>query len=375
MSASQTLSAGLIGLGLAVALISGNGSTAQAQDWKADWEATIAAAKKEGELVMFTRRYDEIVSAFNKSFPGIKVVTVTGRGSELGTRIIAEQRAGKYLADLYIGGPYTVDSMLLPAKSLDAIAETLILPEVMDGPHWLTGKVRYSDLERKYNIAFLANSGGGQIAYNTKLVKAEDFKSWRDLMDPKWNGKIVTLDPTQTFIGGTTQVMYFSPTLGPDFFKSFYSKRDLTYASNNRQMTDWLAAGKYAVCIGCLHVEKAIQQGLPLGIFDTAIWREGASYLAGSGTISLIKNAPHPNAAKLFINWFLSREGQILLQDMDDLGTHHNSSRVDIPKEIVSEENRLIEGATYQDQNSPAWADVRPMIALGKDIIAERAKK
>ena len=373
MSRSQIVSAGLIGLGLAVGLLSGN--TAQAQDWKAGWEATIAAAKKEGEIVMFTRRYDEIVEAFNKAYPGIKVITVTGRGSELGTRIISEQRAGKYLVDLYIGGPYTVDSMLLPAKSLDPISEMLVLPEVMDGPHWLTGKVRYSDPERKYNIAFLANSGGGQISYNAKLVKTGDFKSWHDLMDPKWNGKIVTLDPTQTFIGGTTQFMYFSPALGPDFFKAFYSKPDLTYASNNRQMTDWLAAGKYAVCIGCLHVESAIKQGLPLGIFDTAIWREGASYLAGSGTISLIKNAPHPNATKLFVNWFLSREGQIVLQNTDDRGTHHNSSRVDIPKDIVSEENRLIEGAVYQDQNSPDWADVRPMIALGKKIIAERAKK
>jgi len=364
MSAMLTKASALIGLGFAAVLLSGVGDTATAQDWKAEWDATIAAAKKEGELVMF-----------NQKFPGINVVTVSGRGSELGTRIIAEQRAGKYLVDLYIGGPYTVESMLSPAKALDPISETLLLPEVEDGPHWLTGKVRYSDPERKYNLAFLANSGGGQISYNSKLVKAEDIKSWRDLLDPKWNGKIISLDPTQTFIGGTTQFMYFNPELGPDYFRTFYSRKDLTFASNNRQMTDWLAAGKYAICIGCLHVEKAMQQGLPLGIFDTAIWKEGASYLAGSGTISLVKNAPHPNAAKLFINWFLSPEGQILLQDMDDRGTHHNSSRVDIPKDIVSEENRLIEGAVYLDQNNPDWSDIKPMMALGKQILAERAKK
>lgn len=375
MSVKLTQAFGLIGLTFAAAFFSSINSSVAADDWQAEWEKTIAAAKKEGELVMFTRRYDDIVAAFNKKFPGINVVTVSGRGSELGTRIISEQRAGKYLVDLYIGGPYTVETMLTPAKALDPISEILLLPEVKDGPHWLTGKVRYSDPERKYNLAFLANSGGGQISYNSKLVKAEDIKSWRDLLDSKWNGKIVSLDPTQTFIGGTTQFMYFNPELGPDYFKTFFGRKDLAYASNNRQMTDWLAAGKYAICIGCLHVEKAMQQGLPLGIFDTAIWKEGASYLAGSGTMSLVKNAPHPNATKLFVNWFLSREGQILLQNMDDRGTHHNSSRVDIPKDIVSQENRLIEGAVYLDQNNPDWADIKPMVAVGKQIMADRAKK
>lgn len=345
------------------------------QEWKAEWDKTVTAAKKEGELVVYMRRYDQILDVFSKKFPGIKTIKITGRGSKVGARILAEHRAGKYLADIYIGGPYTAASMLIPGKVLDPISDVLFLPEVTDGKNWVTGKIRYTDPERKYNIAFLANPGSGQIAYNTKLVKGDDVKSYKDLMDQKWSGKIVALDPTQRFIGGTTQFMYFHPDLGVDYFRKFWGSPGVTFAANNRQMTDWLAAGKYAICIGCLHVEKAMEQGLPVGLFNTVDWQEGASYQAGSGALSLIKNAPHPNTAKLFINWFLSREGQIELQKISDRGTHHNSSRIDIPKNDVSPENRLIEGRTYFDQNSPEWSNIRAMLKVAKKVVADRNKK
>jgi iron(III) transport system substrate-binding protein len=369
----KPISIAVVGLGV-LGLLGTAAAPAKAQDWKQEWDKTVAGAKKEGRLVVYMRRYDQIFETFNKKYPGIKTVKITGRGSKIGARILAEHRAGKYLADIYIGGPYTSASMLIPGKVLDPISDVLFLPEVTDGKNWVTGKIRYSDPTRKYNIAFLANPGSGQISYNTKMVKDSDLKSYKDLLDPKWNGKILALDPTQRFIGGTTQFMFFHPELGPDYFRKFWGNKSVTFAGNNRQMTDWLASGKYAICIGCLHVEKAMEQGLPLGIFNTVDWREGASFQAGSGAISLIKNAPHPNAAKLFINWFLSREGQIALQKISDRGTHHNSGRVDIPKSDVSPENRLADGRKYFDQNSPEWSNIRAMLKVAKKIVADRKK-
>src|SRR5215469_14922673 len=75
--------------------------------WQVDWEKIVAAAKKEGEVRLWGDQeitHPDIVAAFTKEYPFIKPVTVSGRVGELMPRIIAERRAGKYLADLYSGG-------------------------------------------------------------------------------------------------------------------------------------------------------------------------------------------------------------------------------------------------------------------------------
>lgn len=342
-------------------------------DWKTEWDRTVEAAKKEGRLVLFMRRYEGVLDAFKKQYPEIEVVTVTGRGSQLGKRIVAERRAGKYLVDIYVGGPYTVASMLIPIKSLDPISEALILPEVRDESSWITGKHRYTDPGRKYNLAFIANPGARQIAYNTNLVNPAEFKSFRDLLNPKWKGKIVSMEPTARYIGATTQFMYYHPELGPEFFQEFFGGMDLTYSRSNRQMTDWLATGKYALCVGCLYIPRAQKQGLPVEQFDTSQWKEGSGISAGGGTISLINKAPNPNAARVFINWFLSRDGQMALQRVPDRDEHHNSGRMDIPKDDVDADHKLVEGKQYWDQNQAEWSDIKPIQKLAKTIMKKKS--
>ncbi len=356
-------------LGLAVAVAPGTGD-ARAQDWKSDWDRTVEAAKKEGRLVLYMRRYEGTLAAFNRKYPEIKPVTITGEGSTLGARILSERRADRYLVDIYVGGPYTAASMLQPAGALDSIADVLVLPEVKDASKWVNGHIRYSDAERKYILNFLANPGNRQIAYNANLVKPDEVKSYRDLIDSKWKGKIVSLGADQRFIGATTQVMYYHPDLGPDYMKQLFGGMDITYAKNNRQMTDWLAGGKYAICIGCLYVEQAKQQGLPIDMFDTVEWKEGATFQAGSGSIALINRAPNPNAAKVFINWLLSREGQMEVQRIPDRGANYNSGRIDIPKDDVAPENRMVPGKPYFDLNNPEWSDIEAVVKHAKSIMA-----
>ena len=93
--------------------------------------------------------------------------------------------------------------------------------------------------------------------------------------------------------------------------------------------------------------------------------------------MSLIKGAPHPNASKLFINWFLSRKGQIALQKHLDLYGElpPNSRRIDIPKEDLPPESRLIKGRKYQDVSRPDWQDMAPIFKLVKEVMAAREKK
>ena len=352
----------------------GSGQAAAQEGWKAEWDKTVAAAKKEGKIVLYMRRYDGVLKEFAKKYPEITPVIVTGEGGVLGARILAERRADKYLVDIYVGGPYTAASMLIPGNVVDSIPDKLILPEVRDESKWVTGKHRYTDPERKYNFAFLASPGSRQLAYNSNLVDPKEITSYKNFLDPKWKGKIVSIEPNSRYIGATTQFMYYNPHLGPDFFRAFFGNMDITYVRNSRQMTDWLASGKYALCVGCLYVEKAKQQGLPVDVLDSVGFIEGATFQAGSGSISLINKAPHPNAAKVFLNWLLSREGQIVAQQNTDNGIHFNSGRIDIPKDIVDPDGRLIDGKEYFDQNSPEWADIDAVTKLADEVMAANAK-
>jgi iron(III) transport system substrate-binding protein len=363
------------GLVIALSLLVGAFSTALA-DWRVEWEKIVAAAKKEGKVTLYIHSaFQPIAPAFMEKYPEIKVVTFSGRGADVGSRIISEARAGKTLADVYIGGPHTVNSMLLPAGVLDPLKEALILPEVLDESKWITGRHRFTDLEGKYNYAFLANRTGETLAYNTRLVNPKDFNSHWDLVDPRWKGKIVSLEPTEQRLGGTMQELYYHPKLGPKYVKKLFTEMDVTLARDPRLITDWLGQARFHICLGCIDIGQAIEQGLPVNVFDTDTWKEGASFSTGGGSISLVKNAPDPNAARVFINWFLSREGQLAVQKLTYPGRRPNSGRIDIPKDMVSSMNRLIPGREYSDASKPEWQVMEPIYDLAKEIMREIKRK
>src|SRR4030095_13681326 len=103
------------------------------------------------------------------------------------------------------------------AHVLEPIKPALLLPEVQDQSKWFEGEHRYIDPERRYIFAFVANSQSGQVIYNLKQVSPGEFKSYWDLVDPKWKGKMASLDPTSFGMGATLQFFYFPPELGPPF--------------------------------------------------------------------------------------------------------------------------------------------------------------
>ncbi len=339
-------------------------------DWRADWEQTLAAARKEGQVTVYIYRYERLLSDFKKEFPGINVVSVTGRGNELTTRIMTERRAGKYIVDVYSGGTGGNYNILYKGKALDPIKPALILPEVVDESKWYAKEHRYADAEGKYVFAYLANPSDAQLAYNSAQVNPKEFRSYWDVTNPKWKGKIVSLDPRDGGLGATMQFFYYHPEMGPEFIKKFFSTMDIQFAKNFRQMTDWLAQGRYALCFGCKDSMRAKNQGLPVEDFDTTRWKEGSSFSAGGGSLSLMNQAPHPNAAKVFINWFLSRKGQIALQKLGDTDDPPNSRRIDIPKDDVPPTNRLSPDGRYFDVVKPEYADLKPIADLAKEIMA-----
>ena len=348
-------------------------------NWQAQWDKTVAAAKKEGRLNFYVGRYgsEKLLAEFNKEFPEIKVTSTNGAGNSLGTRIISEARTGTMLADLYSGGAVTNYEILYKGKVLNSLKSALILPEVLDETKWHGGKHRYNDAEQEFVFIYIANPTSASIYFNTSQVNPKEFKSYWDLTVPKWKGRWVSQEPSGTGIGPSLQFFYYNPDLGPDFLRKLFIDQQPVFSRDRRQMTDWLAQGKFSLCLGCRDAEKANKQGLPVDDLDMVDWKEGAHISSGGGSLGLIKGGPHPNAAKVFINWFLSRRGQIALQRYEDLYGEDppNSRRIDIPKDMLPPPSRLVDGRRYFDFSDPKYSDMTPIFQLVKEFMKGREGK
>src|SRR5204862_2410649 len=275
-------------------------------------------------------------------------------------------RADKYLADLYVNGMTTGYNVFYKAKALDPIPPQLVLPEVTDASKWWRGKLHYVDPENQY----LLNINGENrmvVAFNTKLVNPAEIKSYWDLLNPKWKGKIISVDPLVSGPISAAQIFFYKqPDLGPEFLRRFHADTDMAIVRSNEQLLDWLSAGKYSFGIGARQVDTAMMQGLPLNQFLPGSLKEGSSVTAYNGTLSFFNRAPHPNAAQVAVNWLLSREGQTAwLESNQKTGGLYDSLREDISKEKVNERARRVKGAKFLWLN-PAWIDELDAI---RDII------
>ena len=283
----------------------------QEQGWEKKWNATIAAAKKERSVVVagppdpIVRR--ELPARFKARF-GIPVEYIGGRGSHTAAKLRAERRARVYTVDVFMGGLSTIASILYPEHMLEPLKPLLFLPEVVDLSKWREGKLSFMDPEKKY-VLRLFKFVSPLLYINTKFVKPEEFKSIKDLLNPKWKGKISGEDPTTPGAGGGTAVRFYAQ-FGEEFVKKFYIDQKPRITRDDRQITDWLARGTYPVSLNANEedVERLRKEGFPLMAiysFPDAAGR----VTGGTGYLALMHNAPHSNAARLFANWIASKEG------------------------------------------------------------------
>lgn len=144
--------------------------------------------------------------------------------------------------------------------------------------------------------------------------------------------------------------------------------RDYTQAIN------WLAQRRFSLLLfgNGDDVLQAKAQGLPVNVIDTAAWKEGGNLEPGAFTLAWLDKSPHPNAAKVFLNWLLSRDGQIAVQKD---GGVNDSLRIDIPKNDVKPMARRKEGAKYMVTWKAEWMDSEPMQKVVNQALSKAAKQ
>jgi ABC-type Fe3+ transport system substrate-binding protein len=294
--------------------------------WQTEWEQTVAAARQEGQVAvsgLVGEVWRNALLTFEKDYPGIKVEYNGVNSRDFWPRVRQEREAGHYLHDVRVGGAdpeafaAARDGILAPIRPL------LVLPEVVDGSKWLGGiEGLFADTAKQYFVGFVAGVNA-PVTVNRDVVSETDLRSDRELLDPRWKGRISMQDPR----GGAAQsnLAAMLATYGESFVRELLLGQEVVVIADSRQQVEWLVRGRYPIAIGVAPAQLLHFQQQGLG--QNAVDLEGVRALSvGAGGLQVLSRAPHPHAARVFVNWLLTAP----VQDRVAAATQLNSRRLEV---------------------------------------------
>ena len=257
----------------------------------ADWTAVTAAAKQEGKLTVYGAGV--VLKATIERFQattGIPTQLLEGRTTEIRERVRTEQSSGRVNADVVSNGAVTSTNMMREGRFVE------------HGPLPALAKIKEPFKDDGILLPYTANAFA--LLVNSNLVKpADEPKSWGDLTDPKWREKILLDEPR---VGGTGYV-FFAVTyekIGRAYQEAFAAQKP-TIMTDAALANRRVALGEFPLYVGFSFQDWRGLKGLPLRV---VIPQEGALY--STLNASVVKGAPHPNAARLFMNFLIDDEAQ-----------------------------------------------------------------
>jgi iron(III) transport system substrate-binding protein len=273
----------------------------------------IAAAKKEGNVVFYTGMDIQVATLLGKAFEakyGIPTQVERNPSERVYQRVMMEYDSNIHVVDVLD----SADQVHL----VDWKRRGMLVPYVPeDLVKWPEGR-RDPEGYYAYNRVTLSVFG-----VNTSLVKPEDApKSFADMLDPKWKGKIIKAHPAYAgYIMTATFIL--SRMLGWDYYQKLGQQKVLTVQSSNDPPKK-LGLGERPVMFDGNEYTSFIEigKGAPIKLVYPA---EGTPFVGGSSGVA--KDAPHPNAARLFISFLYSREAQQLLVDKGGLRSVHPETK------------------------------------------------
>ena len=317
---------------LILANLVGTAAAQTGQGRPAEWDKIVEAAKKEGKVVVSIPPSRTLRKGMEMVFPrryGIGVEFVPARGSASIQRMISEAKAGTPYVDLHIGGTESAVTGLLAEKALEPVEPYFVLPEVKDPKQWWGGHM-WMDNAKRFIYPFLAYQTVS-LWCNRNEYKPAEFQSFDDLLNPKLESKIGTSDPRTPGLGNSMW-MHMLSVKGEEYLKKLVAQK-LFVTRDLRLLGENLSRGKIAVALGISYSELLpfIKAGLP--VVPLPYPKEGLYTTGGYGQLMVIKNPPHPNAAKVFVNWLLGRDGQEIFDRTMSVG----SRRLDVDTKWLKE--------------------------------------
>ena len=332
---------------------------ASAQD--AEWNKIIEAAKAEGSVVMYAGSdfggpiRPAIINGFKEKY-GINVSILVGRGQDGLQRVKVEKQIKRPVADMVQTGGTSTSNFLQEdlADPLDKL-----LPELQINKDKFNYNPVYDPQGRA--IAVTDITLGPMI--NTNLVKpADEPKSWFDLINPKWKGKILIADPRRGGGGMSAfQTIQYYKIADENFFVKLLELEPGLWGGSTQEHDNMIARGEYAMAFS-----TAFELAMPLVTEGASIkfmdMKEGQP--VQTGNIALVKDRPHPNAARLLANWLISAEGQKLIHSSrgsksvrKDVGDFTpEKARYKISKPLVRDFKVTSTITTYQDMAKRLFA-------------------
>jgi ABC-type Fe3+ transport system substrate-binding protein len=183
---------------------------------------------------------------------------------------------------------------------------------------------------------------------------------------------MVAYDPRARGHIQNVRSIYHNPKLGGEFYRRLFSEMDVTVSRDQRLMIDWLAQGKFLLSIFSTNndIREARKKGLPVDLIDAP---DDESHMSGGfGHVAVVNKAPHSQAAKIYLNWLLSKEGQLKWQEKSD----NNSLRTDIQKDMLSDPTAIPkENGRYMNTSLPQYQNIDGALKIISEALAKSAKK
>ena len=293
------------------------------------WQRLIDAAQKEGQLSLYTLVGDPFIS-MAKTFGdryGIKVDLTQGRIGDLSTKMLAERQAGKYNVDALYQTWSVMNETLLPARALNPVKPALSNPDAIDPRKWVDRQIKFLDKEKTY-LPVIGRLPALIYAYNTQRLNPRDEpKTLEQLLQYKGEIQLSMLGASGD---DYLQWMYWGGH--QRFLKQLGELKQPMIADLTAGFRS-LARGDFTILMGGTQVrlDPLVRSGLPLKAVGFLPRESPTAGMVtyNAATPAIVNRAPHPNAAKLFVNWMLGREGGTLAARAGG----NESLRTDVPKD------------------------------------------